>query len=631
MLDSLRKASQTFVAKLLLMLLVVSFGVWGVASSLKSSQTDAVITVGDQTVTAKEFQLAYQRQIADISRQFGMRVSAEQARAFGIDQQIFAQLAAGAALDQLADTMKLGLSEDRLASLIAEDPAFHSVNGKFDRQLFISRLRNAGLHENDYIMERSKVAVRSQIVDAVSDGFTPPQTLLDALKSYRDESRSIDYLLLSYANIEPVKAPADDVLAAWYETRKANYRAPEYRSFSYLKLEPADIADTATISDADVRAEYDKRASSYRKPETRTIEQLTFPNKEMATAAATELAKGDSDFDKLVSDQGKTATDVLLGDFTRDTLPDPAIAEAAFAVKKDGGTTPVIDGAFGPVIVRVTNIRPETIRSFDEAKAEVRKDLAEVAAAEEITALHDRYEDLRGSGSSLEEAADQLKLKVVNVASIDASGRDATGVEVKGLPAAKELLTEVFKTEVGTEALPVNLGQSGYVWFDVKDITAPRDRTLDEARVDVTADWTADQQRQTLAALSATLKDRVEKGETLAAIATELSISVETKSGVRRLADDAILGAKGVAAAFSGPVGTVAEAEGADKQTRILLTVTNVNDQPTFDALDNSQGQVEAVAKAAGDDILDQMVNSLQTEYGVSINRALADQAMVLR
>lgn len=631
MLDSLRKASQTFVAKLLLMLLVVSFGIWGVASSLKSSHTDAVITVGDQTVTAKEFQLAYQRQIADISRQFGMRVSAEQARAFGIDQQIFAQLAAGAALDQLADNMKLGLSEDRLAGLIAEDPAFHSVNGKFDRQLFISRLRNAGLHENDYIMERSKVAVRSQIVDAVSDGFTPPQTLLDALKSYRDESRSIDYLLLSYANIEPVKAPADDVLAAWYETRKANYRAPEYRSFSYLKLEPADIADTATISDADVRAEYDKRASSYRKPETRTIEQLTFPNKEMATAAATELAKGDSDFDKLVSDQGKTATDVLLGDFTRDTLPDPAIAEAAFAVKKDGGTTPVIDGAFGPVIVRVTNIRPETIRSFDEAKAEVRKDLAEVAAAEEITALHDRYEDLRGSGSSLEEAADQLKLKVVNVASIDASGRDATGVEVKGLPAAKELLAEVFKTEVGTEALPVNLGQSGYVWFDVKDITAPRDRTLDEARVDVTADWTADQQRQTLAALSATLKDRVEKGETLAAIATELSISVETKSGVRRLADDAILGAKGVAAAFSGPVGTVAEAEGADKQTRILLTVTNVNDQPTFDALDNSQGQVEAVAKAAGDDILDQMVNSLQTEYGVSINRALADQAMVLR
>ena len=102
MLDSLRKASQTLVAKLLLMLLVVSFGVWGVASSLKSSHTDAVITVGDQTVTAKEFQLAYQRQISDISRQFGMRVSAEQARAFGIDQQIFAQLAAGAALDQLA-------------------------------------------------------------------------------------------------------------------------------------------------------------------------------------------------------------------------------------------------------------------------------------------------------------------------------------------------------------------------------------------------------------------------------------------------------------------------------------------------------------------------------------------------
>lgn len=631
MLDSLRKASQTFVAKALLLLLVVSFGIWGVSSSLVSGHADAVVTVGDQEVSAQEFQLAYQRQIADLSRQFGIRISAEQARAFGIDQQVFAQLAAGAALDQLSQDMKLGLSKDRLASLIAEDPAFRSVNGQFDRQLFTQRLRSAGLREDDYILERSKVAVRSQIVDAVSDGFTPPQVLTEALKHYRDEARSIDYLILSYANIDPVKTPADDVLTTFFEGRKSRYRAPEYRTFSYVKLEPADIADVSAISDDQVRAEFDKRKDSYRKPETRTVEQLTFPNKEMAEAAALELRKGDSTFDSLVSDQGKTATDVLLGDFTRDTLPDPAIAEAAFAVQKDGGTTPVVEGAFGPVIVRVTNIRPESARSFDEAKEEIRKDLAEAAAAEEVQSIHDRYEDLRGGGSTLEEAAQQLKLKAVSVEKIDATGKDEDGEEVKNLPATQQLLTETFKTEIGQEALAINVGQAGYLWFDVKEIIPARDRTLDEAREAVTADWTADQQRQTLAALAVSLRDRVQKGEKIAAIAEELGIAVETKSGVRRLNDDAILGPTGVAAAFSGPLGTVAEAESADKQSRILLVVTEVGDQPSFDALDNQDQQIAAIAKAAGDDILDQMVARLQAEYGVTINRTLAEQAMILR
>lgn len=631
MLDSMRKASQTFVAKLLLLLLVVSFGIWGISSSLMSSHSNAVMTVGDQEVSAKEFQLAYQRQISDLSRRFGTRITAEQARAFGIDQQVFAQLAAGSALDQLAENMRLGLSKDRLASLIAEDPAFHAVNGQFDRQLFTERLRNSGLVENDYILERSKVAVRGQIVDAVSDGFTPPQTLVDALKLYSNEARSVDYLLLSYANIDPIKTPADDVLAPWFESRKTRYRAPDFRSFTYVKLEPSDIADPASISDDAVRAEFDKRKDRYRKPETRTIEQLTFPNKEMAEAASTQLKSGAATFDRLVSDQGKTQTDVLLGDFTHDQMPDKAIADAAFAVKQSGGTTAVVAGTFGPVIVRVTNIRPETTRSFDEAKEEIRKDLAESAAVDQVQTIHDRFEDLRGGGSSLADAAKELNLKAVTVSKVDASGRDESGNEVKDIPAAATLLPEVFKTEIGEEALPVNIGQAGYVWFNVTEVVPSRDRTLDEAREAVTADWTADQQQQALEALAVKLKERAEKGEKLSALAEELGIAVETKSSLRRMDDDAVLGPSGVSAAFSGPVGTVAEAEGADKQSRILLVVTDVNDQPSFDALNDQEQQINTMAKAAGDDLLDQMVSRLQTDYGVTINRTLAEQAMVLR
>lgn len=627
MLEFLRRAAQTWVVKGLLALLVVSFGVWGVSTSLVSGSADAVVTVGDVKVSPSDFRLAYERQVAQLSRQFGTRLTREQARAFGVEAQVYSQLVAGATLDQLSNDLNLGLSQDRLATLISEDPAFRGVNGQFDRLTFSSVLRNAGLREKDYINNRSQVAVRSQIVEALSDGYIPPKVLGDALRQYRNQTRTIDYLLLSNANIDPVKAPSDEVLKPWFESHKADYRAPEFRKISYVKLEPSDIVDPASVTEEEIRAEYEKRKDRFRTPETRTVEQLAFPSRAEADAAAVKLSTGTS-YDQLVTDAGKTASDVLLGDFTRDRMPDAKLADAAFAVKADGQTTPVIDGAFGPVILRVTNIKPEAIRSFDEVKEELSKDLALSNAADEIMGIHDKFEDARVSGASMQEAASQTNLKLVVLNAVDARGNDAEGEPIAGIPEAKTLLSEAFQAEVGAETLPVNLGRDGYVWFDVEAITPARDRTLDEAREKVVADWTTEQQRNALAAKATELKGRVEKGETLAAIAAELGIAVETKSGLRRSSEDAALSPEAVAAAFGGANGLVANAPGVGGEGQILLKVTGVDDSNPGDALDNDARQIDAIAQASGDDILDQMVSELQKGYGVAINQQLADVAL---
>ncbi|MCJ8239205.1 peptidylprolyl isomerase [Peteryoungia algae] len=628
MLVVLRKASQTLFAKILLVLLVASFGVWGVSASLFSNTSDTVVAVGDQTVSSSDFAFAYQRQVSDMSSRFGMQLTTEQARAFGIEAQVFSQLAAGAALDQLATDMNLGLSQDRLAQLIADDPAFKNAAGSFDRGLFSSRLRSAGLREDDYIQERSKVAIRSQIVDATADGFVAPKVLIDAIKSYRYENRDINYLLLTNANIEPVKAPDDATLAAWFDTTKSGYRAPEYRSFNYVKLEPADIADTSAITDEQIREDYERRKATYEIAGTRTIEQLSFENREVADAALSELQNGTS-FDQLVSDQGKTAGDVLLGEFTRDRLPDPALAEAAFAVTTEGGTTPVVDGALGPVILRISNIKDGRTQSLDEVKEEIRTALAEAAAIADITTVHDQFEDLRAGGSTLKEAADQLRLKTATITDIDRRGLDNRETEIAGIPERDKLLTEVFRTDIGIEALPVNLGNNGFIWFDVTDIKPERDRELAEVREKAVADWTAEQQRIALGALAESLRKRIADGGKLEDIASELGIAVESKAGITRRSEDAVLGPAAVTAAFSGPQGTVATASGADPSTQILLSVTAVRDQPTGGVPLSEDQQIGQLANAAGDDILDQMVSQLQAEYGVVFNQALAQQAIV--
>jgi peptidyl-prolyl cis-trans isomerase D len=212
---------------------------------------------------------------------------------------------------------------------------------------------------------------------------------------------------------------------------------------------------------------------------------------------------------------------------------------------------------------------------------------------------------------------------------VDMTGADKDGNPVKDIPAQQQLLPEAFKTDVGADAVAISLGNDGYVWFDVRDVMPDRDRPLAEVRDKAVQDWTAEQQKAELAKKADELKAQAQKGTSLADIATPLGIAVESKSGVTRSTDDPVLGRAGVNAAFSGPVDTVATAVGADPSTQILLKVTDVNEEPTTDALNNRDQQIATIANQAGDDILDQMVNLLQSQYGAEVNRTLAEQATV--
>ncbi|WP_417418503.1 SurA N-terminal domain-containing protein [Hoeflea sp.] len=627
MLDTLRKGAQSWVAKLLLVLLVASFGVWGISGSILSAGSTAVITVGDTVVSPNEFRLAYDRQMAVVGRQIGQRLTTEQARAFGIENQVYSQLIAGALLDEQARTMNLGLSDDRLAALIAEDPAFHDFNGRFDRNNFRLVLNSAGMSEEDYLKSRGQVAVRTQIVEAVSDGFAAPDALIKALAQYDAETRDVDYLLLTKSNIDAVAAPSDSELSAWFEENKARYAAPEYRKITYVKLQNEDIADPAAITAEAARADYEARKDRYTTPETRAIDQLVFADRAAADAAAAKLEGGKS-FDDLIAEQGRSPSDVRIGSFAKSAVPDQSLADAAFAVAQAGDTTPVIDGQFGPVILRVAEITPESSKSFEEVEAEIREQLALAEASQVLLDVHDAYEDARASGMTLEEAAAQQKLTTVTLDAVDRSGQTPDGTIVRDLPESQTLLREAFEAEAGVETPPINIGAEGFVWFEVNDVIPARDRTLEEVREKVVADWTAMKTAEALGAKAAELKERVSKGAELSAIAEELSVAVETKYALSRNSADAVFGAAAVASAFSGPNGVVEVANDASGENRILLKVTSVNDAATVTADSVSPEQRNQVSQQISDDILDQMVARLQTEYGVSVNRQLAERAL---
>lgn len=627
MLDSLRQAAGTWVAKLLLVLLIGSFAVWGISGRMIGGFTsNAVITAGETTVSVFEYRLAYDRQLSILSQRFGQRITREQAKALGVDNQVLAQLVAGAVLDEQARKMGLGLSDQRLAELTAEDPAFQGPNGQFDRIRFEYVLRQIGMRPEDYLKSQSQVAVRQQIVEAVSDGIEAPSAFLKAVSLYQGEDRTIEFATLPETIAGIIEDPDEDELQKWFEERKNTYSAPEYRKIAYVKLEPEDIADPAAVSDEQVREDYEENIDQYTTAEKRKVEQLVFRSKEEA-AAALEKIRGGAGFSEIVAAEGKTSADISLGTVTKSEIADEAIAKAAFSIG-EGEVSDVVDGAFGPVLVHVAEVMPAVVQPFEEVKEDIRKEIAINEAARILLDVHDDYEDARAAGDTLGEAAAKLNLDLVTVDAVDRSARRPDGSVINDLPMSKDLLREAFETEPGAENPPINIGSTGFLFYEVLSVTPARDRALDEVRTQVVEDWKQAERSRIVAAKAAEIEKKIKDGTPFEEALGELDLQVQTKRGLKRGADDADLGESGVVQAFSVPVNGTGTVRGPQDNSWIVFKVTERFEPISAGADSLSPETRSSFESGLADDLLDQLVRRLQEEYEVTVNQSAINQAL---
>ncbi|RLQ87960.1 SurA N-terminal domain-containing protein [Notoacmeibacter ruber] len=626
MLQMLRHAAGTWVAKLLLLLLVASFAVWGISGQVAGGFGDKVVVAGDASASTTDYRLAYDRRILTLSRQFGQRITREQARSLGVDNQALAELVSGTLLDAQAQDLGLGLSRQRLAQIAGSDPTFRGPDGRFDRGTFNAVLREVGMRPEDYLRSQSQVAVRQQIVAAIADGTDVPDTYLSAVALYRGERRNAEYISLTPKALPEPAAPSDEELTEWYEQNAAQFDAPEYRDVSLIVLDPAAIADHESITDEKVADEYERTQSRYGQPEKRTVQQLLYPDMQAAEAALAKL-EGGADYDVLLSDAGRTVSQATLGSVTKSDIADPAIADAAFALESPG-TTDIVEGKFGPAILRVTEVTPPSATPLDEVADDIREELALSQARNELLSIYDTYEDARAGGATLTEAAERIGVPVRRIEAIDAQGAGKDGEPVADLPEAENLLTGIFDADEGLENPSENLRGDGFVFYEVNGITPARSRPLDEVREEALAAYKAEKARGAVNELATTLEQRLREGDELAAIAGELGLSVQTVTDLKRDSQNQSLAANAVEAIFGVPSDGAGNVRAADGQTYIVFHVADVFRPVASGAGAVADSEQTAFSRAVSDDLLRQLVDRLETVYAPQIDQGAAQRAL---
>jgi peptidyl-prolyl cis-trans isomerase D len=621
MLRGLHKASSHFLGRIIMVgvlgFLILSFGIWGIGDIFRGFGRSSLAKVGSTEIGIEQFRQAYNDRLQQLSRRLGRPVTPDQARALGLQQQMLGQIIAEAALDERVRQLGLNVSESEVARQITSDPNFKGATGKFDRFRFEQMIRAAGYTEARYANEQRRVALRRQIADTIGGEVRVPKTAAELVNRYRNEQRTIEFIRLGPAQAGTIEGPTPDVLQSYFESHKTAFRAPEYRKVVLLPVTPQELANTIEVSEADARRYYDEHPDRYGKPERREIEQLVFPDEQDAQAAADRIAKG-ATFNDIAAERGVKPADMELGLVTKAQLFDTTVANAAFALP-EGGVSAPIRGQFGTVLVRVVKLEPGSTQSFEAVEPEIKRQTALERARPELLDLHDKIEDDRAAGLHLDEIAAKRKLRARTI-EVDRSGRDQNGNMVADLPASVDVIAAAFASDVDVESDPLTLPGGGFVWFNVAAITPSRDRSLDEVKAQVEARWRSDQIAERLGAQSTEFLDKLKAGASLAEVAGQLGVKLETLGGLKRATAAGSLPATVVEQAFATANGGFGAAQGSDPTDRILFRVTDVT-LPGFDAASaDVKRNDEALKRSLSEDVFGAYIAQLQSTLGVSVN-----------
>lgn len=550
MLDAMRRYATSWVVKAFLLLLVLSFAIWGVGDMfLRGAPTEAVASVGKSEIRAEALVRETERAFRELRDQLGGELERTPAVMEGLMRRALEQLLARELVALHARELGLAVDPATLARIIREQPAFQGPQG-FERERFTWVLRELGLSEAGYTQELAGEILRARLLEAVTGAVAAPAVLSRELSRYREERRRGRALLVPAASVT-VPEPDDATLEAWLEENRAAFTAPETRSVELVVLAAEDLSEEFAPSEEELRAEYERRRASYTVFEQRRASQLLASDPALSDEAHRRVQAGES-LESIASALGLPLS--TLGPVAKGVLPEE-LDRVLFALAPGEVSAPV-QTAFGWHLLRLDGIEPERVRSFAEVREELRRELGRRAAMDRLPQLADRLDDALAAGDSLEEAARKAGARHYRLSAVDAEGRDASGVPIREVALSKEMLAEIFRLRAQETSLVIHAKDDRYFVVRVESITPARPQTLAEVRLAATLGWKLAEQRKRTRERARALLARIQAGESPFDLArAEPGLEVHMIGPWRRSDADPNLGAEVVRALFAAPLG----------------------------------------------------------------------------
>ena len=193
MITAFRRYSETWVVRGFFLIMVLAFMLWGVGDVVRLIGTSTwVAKVGGETIEGAQLQQAYQRGMAQATRNLPQGQEPTQPMRDAVARQALQGLIAQAALDQELRRLRIVAPDAAVRQAVFAMPAFHGADGQFDQQTFETVLRSNGLTEPRFLDIMRTDLAQKQLIDAVTAGAAAPPGLVNPLYEGQFEKRSAD-------------------------------------------------------------------------------------------------------------------------------------------------------------------------------------------------------------------------------------------------------------------------------------------------------------------------------------------------------------------------------------------------------------------------------------------------------
>ncbi|MGO1693520.1 MAG: SurA N-terminal domain-containing protein [Marinobacter sp.] len=514
MLQDIRENSQGTIAKIIIGLLIVSLSIWGMDAIVGGfSGEPEVATVNGEDITEREFlrvvQMESQRRLSGMERPDPAMLNEDQIRKDVLDSLVQEQV-----LIQDANAQGLVLDDEDIDALITQMPQFQ-VDGQFNRDRFVSSVRNLGMGVGEFREAMHKQYVVNQIRGGVMQSGLVANENAAQLLRIQNQTRDFRVVQIPASAVSDELEVTDADIEAFYKENSDAFRQAEQVDATYITLSLGVLAEKVEISQEDLEAYYEQRAGDLAREERRAshilIEDGSDSDQVMA-AIQKRLDAGESFGDLAKELSVDTVSAKEGGDlgFAGRGVYDEAFEKALFALE-EGEISDPVKTSFGVHLISLDDVRRSEVPPLAELEQQLRTELARKHAQEEYAEVRAQLADSAYAADDLAGPAKELGLEI----------REATGVTKDGGQAPFDhsgLVRQLFSEDVlegGYNTELIDVGDNVSVVARVGEYRKAQQLALEDVQNDIRSSLETRKTRELLGARADAIIADLEKGEAL--------------------------------------------------------------------------------------------------------------------
>ena len=618
MLTKIREKSQGTLAWVILTLICVPFALWGINNYLDGSGEAPVASVGD-----KDF---YQRDVNKAYEQYSQNLQGMNVDELTLKAQALQKLIKDEVLLQYVHAEGLVVTDNEARDFIKSLPYFQ-VDGKFSDKQYKSLLGSQRISSAEFVNRIKNALTMEQFQHSVVDSSFATQFDVESFFKIQNQQRDVNYIIIPIAPLN--EQSKSEEITAYYQQHQDIFQTPEQVSVEFVELSLDDLSKKVVVTDEKLRAFYEEQKDQYTTPERRKISHIliaindkTSEKQALEKALKAKQDLGSKDFSAVaaeVSDDKLTAKKGGdLGLFNLGSM-EKAFEEAASSLKLGEVSNPV-KSAFGYHLIKVTELVPGSVKSFESAKPEVtnayQKAQAENAfyeAGEKLTESSYEHPD------SLQTVADGLSLVVQKTPLF-------TKENGEGIAADEKIRNAAFSEEVlqGNNSAPIEQSGERLIVLRLLEHKTAAKKDIAEVKNDIATELLKEKAQQLALEKAKKILASLEAGTNIQALSNENKVELKTEKGLIR-------GKNKLPESLSDAIFKAAKPIG-DKPS-VFLTVLPSGEQVVVSLSKVTAGVMSEddkkqldlakknIAKALGQTEFNQVLNSLQSEADVEVNK----------